>query len=63
MDNKYDIDSLIKTFDNHSKEWDIQHEKNKINFPDQNWVKDDFSMSRALMEICKEIKALKDKGD
>lgn len=59
----YDIDSLIKTFERHSKEWDIQHEKNQIHFKDAPWVKDDFSMARALMEICKEIKALKDKGE
>jgi hypothetical protein len=59
---EYDIDNLIDTFEKHEKQWKEQHEKNKINFPDAEWVKDDFSLPLALLKICKEIKKLKDKN-
>lgn len=59
MENKYDIDSLIKTFGTHAE----NNEKHRKFLLESNssceWAKDDFSISKALSEMCKEIKELK----
>lgn len=54
MGNKYDIDSLIEAFELHSKEV----EKNLNDHPE--WKYSDFNIALAFLEICKELKKLKD---
>lgn len=59
MENKYDIDSLIETFEIHSKEVEKNIENHNRFKPDSDWIYDDFNISKAFLEICKEIKVLK----
>jgi len=61
MENKYDIDSLIETFERHHKEVLDKRKRNLDQYPDNEYYEkiDDFCISKAFMEICKEIKKLK----
>ncbi len=63
MENKYDVDSLIQTFERHSKAGEENRirdlKREKESGEKWEWLKDDFSISKALLAICKEIKALK----
>jgi hypothetical protein len=60
MKNKYDIDSLIKTFEIHSKKYDESLKDHKQKYPGSKQYMDDFSLSKAMLGICKEIKEIKD---
>ena len=56
---KYSLDELIVIFENHAILNAEQIEKNKAMFPDSEWAKDDFNISKALHSICCEIEVLK----
>lgn len=60
----YDIDSLIARFESHSIEAERQAEERNREFPDREKLFDDgFSLPRALMSICQEIRDLKNDND
>lgn len=59
MANKYDIESLIKAFESHAKTAEEQRMLDLEKFPEAEHLKDDFSISKALLSICEEIKELK----
>jgi hypothetical protein len=58
----YDIDTMIKTFEDHSKENQVRRVKEIEQFPDSEWLKNDFCISKALLEMCKMIKDLKNEN-
>lgn len=65
MKQKYDIDSLIVTFFDHAKKVDRQFQEDRKNYIDKYGEpyppeKDAFNICHALLEICKEIKAIND---
>ena len=62
---KYDILSLVKTFEEHSviaikqqEEWKKSFQKNSPGEPIPDSFRDDFNLPKALLEICKCIKKL-----
>jgi hypothetical protein len=60
----YDIDSLIQRFESHAIEAERQAKERDEKFPDREKFFDDgFSLPRALMSICQEIRSLKDDND
>ncbi len=52
MDDKYNIDGLIKIFTIHANTFQKQCEERS------GWDKDSFNLSKALLSICEEIKSL-----
>lgn len=64
MENKYNLDRLIETFERHAVEFDQKENEllNKWTSSERSKPTDVFNISKALLEICKEIKELKDKG-
>ncbi len=60
MKNKYDIECLIKTFEEHHQTSESLRKITLECNPDSEWAKDDFSISKALKTICMEIQKLKD---
>jgi hypothetical protein len=58
---RYDLENLIKTFEIHSKEIEKNIEKQNRSHPDSDWIYDDFNISKAFLQICKEIYNLKKK--
>ena len=67
MKNKYDIDSLIETFEIHSikakamQEELIKQYKEINDGPLPAHLRDDFQLTKALKSMCEEIKKLKSK--
>ncbi len=58
---KYDIDSLINTFQKHANDMENIIKENAQKFPDYDKNPDwDFNLSRALETICIELKKHKD---
>ncbi len=67
MTQKYDIESLIETFEKHHTEVEKERKEQLEKFleeyagsPIPDHMQNEFSISKALSEICKEIKAIKD---
>ena len=58
---KYTLEELIKTFDQHAIKNDAQLIKDRKDHPDAEWTKNDFNISRALHMICMEIYLLKNR--
>ena len=63
---KYDIESLIQAFAEHAKQNDAHRENLIKRFQEEgsaepDWMKDDFSISKAFCEICRKIKELDEK--
>ncbi len=56
---KYTLEELIKTFEKHAINNHAQLMQDREKYPDAEWTKNDFDISRALCEICKEIEKLK----
>lgn len=52
MTEKYDIESLIKTFGNHAIANEARRQETLKKFPDAEWAKQEFDLSAALKEIC-----------
>lgn len=70
MTQKYDINSLIETFEKHHEEviinrkrMNIEFQKNYPGEPLPDYMQNDFSISKALCEICKAIKDLQESLD
>jgi hypothetical protein len=67
MKSKYDIDSLIETFEIHSRKSEdrkkelIKKYKENCDDPLPEHFKDDFQITRALKSMCEEIQKLKSK--
>jgi hypothetical protein len=63
MENKYDLESMIETFENHAKSAEerrkIDLQREKESGEKWEWLRDDFNISKALLSICKELKELK----
>ena len=67
MKSKYDLASLIKTFEEHARQSDLnslkwKKEWDKLSAEEQKeraYLNCDFSISRALLHICREIESLK----
>lgn len=57
---EYDIDSLIETFEAHSKEFILQMKERREKYPDATIPQGyDFNLPTAFITILSEIKALK----
>lgn len=56
---KYDLLDLIEILQDHSIQIDQKIEENKEKFPDAEWTKDQFNISKALFIMCCEIQDLK----
>ena len=54
MGNEYDLDNLIKTFQEHADKYDKEYDKN---FREQEY----FNLPKALLTFAKEMKQLKEK--
>ena len=59
----YSLDDMINIFKDHSKQNEKQMKKVKKDFPDVDWTKDQFNISKALYSICHEIDQLKNGGN
>lgn len=56
----YDLDNMIETFSRHAQMFEENDKKHKEQFPDRDPnVEWEFCLSRALAEICREIKEIK----
>jgi len=52
---KYTLEELIEIFEKHAIQNSEQMEKDRKMFPDAEWVKNDFNISKALYSICCEM--------
>lgn len=59
MESKYDLDSLIETFQIHAEKSEAQRLLTLEAHPESEWAKDDFNISKALLAMCEEIEKLK----
>jgi len=58
MESKYDLESLIETFGIHAEKNLAQRMIDLELFPDSEYLKDDFCISKALQAICLVLKDL-----
>jgi len=66
MKTKYDIESLIETFKKHAKVAEEEYKRLKQEYEEKHrkpYPYDTFCISHALLEICEEIKGIKDNLD
>lgn len=52
---KYSLDELSKTFLEHAKECEKTRLEMLEKYPDNEFLKDDFNISRALASICQKL--------
>ncbi len=55
----YSLDDMLNIFKDHSTRNHEQMKKDREEFPDAEWVKQDFNISKAFHSICHEIDLLK----
>ena len=62
MDDKYNLESLIKTFERHAIKAEIIYKKERDDYRlkfNKELPEEDFSISKALFNICTEIQNIK----
>jgi hypothetical protein len=55
----YSLGDMLEIFKDHSNKNEKQMKKDRKDFPDADWTKDQFNISKALYSICHEIDQLK----
>jgi hypothetical protein len=55
----YSLHDMLEIFKNHSKQNEKQMKKDRKKYPDSDWTKNEFNISKALHSICHEIDQLK----